>query len=312
VTKSDGLTGANPAALAEQRRLAESLGGSYHQIVGDNVPEALLTFARAENATQLVLGVSRRNWLSALLTGPGVSNRTIRGSGDIDVHMVTHAQMGRGRGLPRARGGLPLRRRLAGYALAVVLAPVLTLFLASLRTPGQPDQRHALLPGRGDRGRPGRRVRHGRARGHRGLAAAQLLLHAAHPHVHDRRGQQRARAGHLRGGSGSWSVRWWTTPRGAPSRRPGPAPNPSCWSPPRGSVLRGQQALAAVLDRAREAFGMERSLSWSARPARPAARGSGLGGGRDLRRAGADPARGRGRGRAGQRQPQSRAARGGP
>src|ERR1700761_946533 len=134
VTKSDGLTGADPAALAAQRRLAESLGGTYHQIVGDNVPEALLTFARAENATQLVLGVSRRNWLSALLTGPGVSNRTIRGSGDIDVHMVTHAEMGRGRGLPRARGGLPLRRKLAGYALAVVLAPLLTLFLASLRS----------------------------------------------------------------------------------------------------------------------------------------------------------------------------------
>jgi two-component system, OmpR family, sensor histidine kinase KdpD len=133
VTKSDGLTGANPAALAAQRRLVESLGGSYHQVVGDNVPETLLTFARAENATQLVLGVSRRNWLSALLTGPGVSNRTIRGSGDIDVHIVTHGQMGRGRGLPRARGGLPLRRKLAGYALAVVLLPLLTLCLAPFR-----------------------------------------------------------------------------------------------------------------------------------------------------------------------------------
>jgi two-component system sensor histidine kinase KdpD len=133
VTKSDGLTGADPGVLAGQRRLVESLGGTYHQVVGDNVPEALLTFARAENATQLVLGVSRRNWLSALLTGPGVSNRTIRGSGDIDVHMVTHSEMGRGRGLPRARGGLPLRRRLAGYALAVLLAPLLTLFLVGLR-----------------------------------------------------------------------------------------------------------------------------------------------------------------------------------
>ncbi|MGD0687039.1 MAG: DUF4118 domain-containing protein, partial [Streptosporangiaceae bacterium] len=133
VTRSDGLTGADPAALAGQRRLAESLGGSYHQVVGENVPEALLTFARAENATQLVLGVSRRTWLSALLTGPGVSNRTVRGSGDIDVHMVTHAQMGRGRGLPKTGGGLTWQRRAAGYALAVVLAPLLTLFLASLR-----------------------------------------------------------------------------------------------------------------------------------------------------------------------------------
>jgi two-component system sensor histidine kinase KdpD len=133
VTRSDGLTGANPAALGAQRRLAESLGGSYHQVVGENVPEALLTFARAENATQLVLGASRRNWLSSLLTGPGVSLRTIRDSGDIDVHIVTHAHMGRGRGLPRSHGGLPLRRRLLGYLLAAVLAPVLTLFLASVR-----------------------------------------------------------------------------------------------------------------------------------------------------------------------------------
>ena len=35
VTKSDGLTGANPANLARQRQLVESLGGSYHQVVGD-------------------------------------------------------------------------------------------------------------------------------------------------------------------------------------------------------------------------------------------------------------------------------------
>jgi len=131
VTRSDGLTGADPAALAAQRRLVESLGGSYHQVVGDDIPQALLTFARAENATQLVLGASRRSWLSALLTGPGFGARTIRGSGDIDVHIVTHSHMGRGRGLPRAGGGLTLRRQIAGYLLAAVLAPVLTIALTS-------------------------------------------------------------------------------------------------------------------------------------------------------------------------------------
>src|SRR5262247_1378113 len=134
VTRADGLTGADPAALAAQRRMAESLGGSYHQVVGDNIPEALLTFARAENATHLVLGASRRSWLSAMLTGPGFGSRTIRGSGDIDVHIVTHSHMGRGRGLPRAGGGLTLRRQLAGYVLAAVLAPLLTIVLASDRS----------------------------------------------------------------------------------------------------------------------------------------------------------------------------------
>ena len=132
VTKSDGLTGADPAALAAQRRLAESVGGTYHQVVGDNIPESLLTFARAENATQLVLGASRRSWLSAMLTGPGIGQRTIRGSGDIDVHIVTHAQMGKGRGLPRHRGGITRRRQIAGYLLSAALAPLLTLILVSL------------------------------------------------------------------------------------------------------------------------------------------------------------------------------------
>jgi two-component system sensor histidine kinase KdpD len=134
VSRSDGLTGADPGALAGQRRLVESLGGTYHQVVGDDIPEALLTFARAENATQLVLGASRRSWLSAMLTGPGIGARSIRGSGDIDVHIVTHQQMGRGRGLlPRAGGSLTLRRRLAGYLLAAVFAPVATVVLAATR-----------------------------------------------------------------------------------------------------------------------------------------------------------------------------------
>ena len=134
VTKSDGLTGADPAALASQRRLAESVGGTYHQVVGDDISEALLTFARAENATQLVLGASRRSWLTAMLTGPGIGARTIRGSGDIDVHIVTHGQMGRGRGLPRPRGAITLRRKIAGYLLAAALLPVLTVLLAALRS----------------------------------------------------------------------------------------------------------------------------------------------------------------------------------
>src|SRR5689334_4858905 len=122
VVRSDGLTGASPAALATQRRLAESLGGSYHQVIGDDISEALLAFARAENATQLVLGASRRSWLATILTGPGIASKTIQGSGDIDVHIVTHGQMGRGRGLPRPRGAITLRRKIAGYLLAAALA----------------------------------------------------------------------------------------------------------------------------------------------------------------------------------------------
>jgi two-component system, OmpR family, sensor histidine kinase KdpD len=135
VTKSDGLTGANPSNLARQRRLVESLGGTYHQVVGDNISDALLTFARAENATQLVLGASRRPWLLALLTGPGIGSRTIRDSGAIDVHIVTHSHVGsRWQLLPRNRGGITPRRQITGYVLAAALAPLVTVVLTSMRS----------------------------------------------------------------------------------------------------------------------------------------------------------------------------------
>jgi two-component system sensor histidine kinase KdpD len=134
VARSDGLTGASPAALAQQRRLVESLGGSYHQVLGDDIPEALLAFARAENATQLVLGASRRSWLVSLLSGPGIGAAMIRESGDIDVHIVTHSESGRGTRLPRLRGSLTQRRRIQGFALALVLPMLLTLILSTQRS----------------------------------------------------------------------------------------------------------------------------------------------------------------------------------
>ena len=121
ISRSDGLTGADPAHLSAQRGLVESLGGSFHQVLGDDVPEALLAFARAENATQLVLGDSRRPRWQSLFSGAGIGRQTIARSGDIDVHIVTHAHVGRGRLLPESRGSLSTTRRIQGYVLAVLL-----------------------------------------------------------------------------------------------------------------------------------------------------------------------------------------------
>ncbi|GAA1950210.1 sensor histidine kinase KdpD [Nocardioides panacihumi] len=126
ISRSDGLTGADPAYLNAQRQLVESLGGSFHQVLGDDVSEALLVFARAENATQLVLGDSRRPRWQTVFSGTGIGSQTIRRSGDIDVHIVTHAHVGRGRLLPESRGSLSGTRRARGYLLAVVLPLVLT------------------------------------------------------------------------------------------------------------------------------------------------------------------------------------------
>ncbi|MCW2855755.1 MAG: sensor histidine kinase KdpD [Marmoricola sp.] len=132
VARSDGLASVDQGSLARQRLLVESLGGTYHQVLGDSVAQALLVFARAENATQLVLGDSRRPAWKRLL-GQGTAASVIRESGDIDVHIVTHRQVGRGIALPIARGSLGLRRRLRGYAVAVLFPPLLTAMLIPVR-----------------------------------------------------------------------------------------------------------------------------------------------------------------------------------
>ena len=130
VSRQDGLRSTTPGALAEQRALVESLGGSYHQVVGDDVPRALVDFARSVNATQLVIGVSRRGRLAAALTGPGIGATVIRESGDIDVHIVTHASAAGRSALPRLSGGaLSVKRRVLGFAVALVVGPLLSWFL---------------------------------------------------------------------------------------------------------------------------------------------------------------------------------------
>ncbi len=131
VARSDGLAGATPESIARQRVLVESLGGTFHAVVGENVAEALLDFARGVNATQLVIGVSRRGHLRRLF-GRGVGDEVVQGSGDIDVHIVTHAEVGRGGGLRRTRA-LPRRRLIAGWLLATLGPFALGLLLFGWR-----------------------------------------------------------------------------------------------------------------------------------------------------------------------------------
>lgn len=136
VSTQDGLRAEAPGALTAQRALVDSLGGSYHQVVGDDVPGTLVEFAQSVDATQLVIGVSRRGRLAAMLTGPGIGSEVVRRSGDIDVHIVTHAHAGGRAALPRITGGaLGWRRQLLGFVVALVGGPLLSWLLFTLRTP---------------------------------------------------------------------------------------------------------------------------------------------------------------------------------
>jgi two-component system sensor histidine kinase KdpD len=133
VARSDGLAGSSVAELDNQRALVESLGGSYHSVVGDSIPAAVLEFARANNASQIVIGASRRNPTIAALTGPGTGMTITRQSGPIDVHVVSHDYMGRGRVLRKLSSGLTRKRRLAALITAAVLLSALVPICAALR-----------------------------------------------------------------------------------------------------------------------------------------------------------------------------------
>ncbi len=134
VSGNDGLRGPNPGELAAQRALVEKLGGSFHQVVGNDIPQALVDFARGVNATQLVIGVSRRPRLAALLSGPGIGATVIRESGDIDVHIVSHSAAARTLVLPQFGSALSVRRRALGFAFALVGGPLLTAALVAARS----------------------------------------------------------------------------------------------------------------------------------------------------------------------------------
>ncbi|WP_327144760.1 sensor histidine kinase KdpD [Nocardia sp. NBC_01327] len=120
VVRGDGLAGVSAQRLTRLRELATGLGASLHTVTGEDVPTALLDFARQVNATQLVLGTSRRSrWARVLDEGIGAN--VVQQSGKIDVHMVTHEESNRG----FRWSSLTRRERSLGAWSAAVLVPSL-------------------------------------------------------------------------------------------------------------------------------------------------------------------------------------------
>ncbi len=117
VVRGDGLAGVSAPQMGKVRELATSLGATVHTVVGDDVPAALLDFAREINATQLVLGTSRRSrW--ARIFEEGIGAATVQNSGKIDVHMVTHDETKPGLALTSLT---PRQRHLTSWLAAGVV-----------------------------------------------------------------------------------------------------------------------------------------------------------------------------------------------
>lgn len=135
VRSQQGLAGPRSELLATHRRLLEEVGGEYHEIAGSDVAAALLDFARAENATQILLGSTRQSRWHELTHG-SIINRVVRLSGPIDVHVISHEPSAAETALPRIprrRATVAPRRRLLAWALTVGGLPAITGVLTQVR-----------------------------------------------------------------------------------------------------------------------------------------------------------------------------------
>lgn len=133
VNSADGLDRRDRddrAGLEAQRALLARLGGRYHEISGDRIESSLVEFARSQGATQLVLGASRDRGRGRWRTG-SVITRTVLGVTGIDVHVIASRDGAGPPARPRARrtGPLPRARVLVGWALVLVVQPLLTALL---------------------------------------------------------------------------------------------------------------------------------------------------------------------------------------
>ena len=140
VSSDEGLAGPAAELLDQHRKLLEDVGGEFHEVAGADVAAALVEFATAENATQLVLGASHRSRWEELLARLGDQpHRPALRADRRPRHLprgarspsTVDARLARLRGL--SVSPVPPRRQLAGWLLAAAGIPLLTVLLAQLR-----------------------------------------------------------------------------------------------------------------------------------------------------------------------------------
>ena len=78
----------NRARMQRNLRLAEELGAKVVNITGESVADTVLEFAHEHNVTKIIAGKPLRARWFEMLRG-SVIDQIIRGSGKIDVYMVT-------------------------------------------------------------------------------------------------------------------------------------------------------------------------------------------------------------------------------
>ncbi len=136
ILSDDGLRSEQGGHLAQQRRLVSELGGRVLEVVGTDRAAALVACARAEKATQLVLGASSRSRWFELWHGSLVA-KVARLASDIDVHVIARdadsdvPSAVRSDGESRIKAPRP--RLAVAWLLTIVGLPLLTMATAPAR-----------------------------------------------------------------------------------------------------------------------------------------------------------------------------------
>ncbi|MGZ6993071.1 MAG: DUF4118 domain-containing protein, partial [Ilumatobacteraceae bacterium] len=120
--------------LERQRRLLTGLGGTYREVVGNDVADAIGTFARVEQATQIVLGARARGSSSRRVAS--VVGDLVGQIGGADIHVVATDVSSPRRLFPTrpARSARPPRQTLLAWLLCLLAPPLLTIVLVSVRS----------------------------------------------------------------------------------------------------------------------------------------------------------------------------------
>ncbi len=116
--------------LAEALKLAEQLGASTLVLTGDDLPGAVLDYARRNNVTQIVLGKSRPQRLQRLL-GRDLAQALLDRSGGAALHFVTEGAPEPAPSPPKAQGRRP-STAWADYATVTALVALATGVSAGL------------------------------------------------------------------------------------------------------------------------------------------------------------------------------------
>ena len=135
VRRDDGLRSRSDTAVDRNVALLTELGGRFVEVVSNDVAVALVAVARAENATQLVIGARRRTRVSELVRGSIVTRCVREARGDIDLHVIGVDASAPGLRTRRAwwstPSGISQRRLVAGFVLGLIALPAMTAILTA-------------------------------------------------------------------------------------------------------------------------------------------------------------------------------------